>query len=250
MYVLGDRKLTPWAQSLGLTKGMVSRINEGHIPRPGVLSLIGRVEGVSLNWLMDGYGPPFHLTLVFEPAEAWNAAMAFVEDEAWAAYLLESKSDRALLLALPTSIEIDDTRVEYLAVEILTAGPAMDWYRIAAHARGGAEQVVVSDRTMQRIRRGEVGRYALLGADGHGGIIQDCRDKGQVRPLEEGAEGLDPAIECAEESPVYGQDPADDLAAAYRRLAEQDPAAARRELLHLLEQSMAELERGDDTEHE
>lgn len=59
MWVLGDRKITPWALDLGLSRGMVSRISEGHVPRPEVLSLIARAEGVSLDWLLDGIGPPW-----------------------------------------------------------------------------------------------------------------------------------------------------------------------------------------------
>lgn len=57
--LLGNRKPYRWAAALGLSKSMMTKMKDGHVPSEEALSHIAYCEGVSLSWLLYGAGSRF-----------------------------------------------------------------------------------------------------------------------------------------------------------------------------------------------
>lgn len=60
-YILDGRKIYPWANSMGLSNGVVEPLKKNNLPGGEILALICRVENASFNWLSTGRGAPFYV---------------------------------------------------------------------------------------------------------------------------------------------------------------------------------------------
>lgn len=81
--LLAGRKFYPWGAALKISTGTLARMAKGFLPTAETLAPISEIEGVSLSWLICGYGKPFN-TRPAASAEAiiddWD--MVFEEAEA------------------------------------------------------------------------------------------------------------------------------------------------------------------------
>lgn len=58
-WLLAGRRLHPWANGLGVSRGAAESMGRGQLPGAEILRLIRQREGVSLDWLISGEGQPF-----------------------------------------------------------------------------------------------------------------------------------------------------------------------------------------------
>lgn len=73
-FILGKRKLYPWARGLGLSKGAADKLSKGFTPGGKILDAICRHENLNLSWLVSNRGHPF-------------AVNPFYTDRAFAEYI-------------------------------------------------------------------------------------------------------------------------------------------------------------------
>jgi|GEM_PF-4250246 len=59
--MIGHRKPYRWAAELGLSKSMMTKMKDGHVPSEEALSHIAYCEGVSLSWLLYGAGSRYDI---------------------------------------------------------------------------------------------------------------------------------------------------------------------------------------------
>jgi hypothetical protein len=230
VWVLGpERKITPWAKSLGFTTGMVSRINAGNVPRPDVLAIIARVEGVNLNWLLDGAGKPYHYAQFFEADDAREYVQGLLADEGWTFYRIEGpRGHFMVVLTLPSSVRVNERDVPYTAVEIILGQPKLPWDATMFEAGGGAYDLRIDREAAMRLTTGELGPFELVGDADHAGLLESAE------PFDNAMPGESPTFQMEETSGVeYAADP---IGEAYRQVARTDPAAANRRLLELLDE--------------
>ncbi|WP_422449138.1 MULTISPECIES: hypothetical protein [unclassified Endozoicomonas] len=58
-YVLGGRRLYPWASAIGVSKGAAEKMQKDVVPGSEILRVVHLREGVELTWLVTGSGRPF-----------------------------------------------------------------------------------------------------------------------------------------------------------------------------------------------
>lgn len=74
--LLAGRKFYPWGAALKISTGTLARMAKGFLPTAETLAPISEIEGVSLSWLICGYGNPFNT----RPAAS---AEAMIDDWDW-----------------------------------------------------------------------------------------------------------------------------------------------------------------------
>jgi len=162
-FILQGRKITPWAKSIGLSNGDVSRIKDGKIPGPEKLVPICRTENISLNWLLEGVGEPYMVHHTFTDEETAELVSSHANDERWQILVLKNNVYPAIVLTLPAIMQVGKNEVKYTAVEII-AGP-MDAETLKAIMSAGSEthEISLDEFTMRRLYAGKVSNQEIFG---------------------------------------------------------------------------------------
>lgn len=170
--VLCDRKIYPWAQSIGISKGTVDSIkSKGGMPGAEVLRAINRCENVSLEWLLDGRGNPFYVTACASDEDARNVLHELLGPETWEATLVSDGDRYAFVLTQPGAFLVKDQEIRYTIMEVITGaiGPktVVDIRNRGVHLMGlsGLYYVSVDRETMNKLETGQLGTYRICHSD-------------------------------------------------------------------------------------
>lgn len=176
-YLVGGRKVTPWAAELGISTGTRAEMlkGEGRPPSPDALARVMRVEGVSLSWLLGANVPPYLVNRPADDVETAARLRDLLTDEAgWRLVLLTDGDRGALLLHQPAEIELKNGPRSYTATEVI-AGPIGERTLQVAGERLGKVMQVRTD-TLQEIYAGRIGTYGLVGDERHRGLVDIASD--------------------------------------------------------------------------
>lgn len=191
--ILADRRPYPWGEALGFHKGTVAKmVKQGSPPGPEFLSIISRVENVSITWLLTGEGSPFMATVFASDAEAeYLLDMHLTDEPGWDLYLIGCAGEHAIVLAQPGEITLKERQpISYTIVEVLVGaiGPRT-LHRAAEHPQ--LWQLDLPPETFQALRAGQLGTYALFGSgQGEGaasGLLTAAKRLTSRRVAESGA---------------------------------------------------------------
>ncbi|MCR8922677.1 hypothetical protein NO559_07840 [Dasania sp. GY-MA-18] len=189
-HILGPRKITPWAKSLGLSSGMATKIQNNELPGTDILTLISRAENASITWLTTGRGAPFIVSNNDTPPELIDSLNAHLADsDNWQLTLLYSNNldqGAAILLTQPMQYLYKKKTLQLQQLEILH-GPwcaeLINWLEKYPNQVCGLN---VPAEVLQAIKAGRMGSYALLGGSKSEGLITRYKpDQGawRTRPL-------------------------------------------------------------------
>ncbi|SIO94678.1 transcriptional regulator [Vibrio spartinae] len=164
IFLIKERKKTPWGKSLGFTSPSITAMFNGHIPGPEFLSAIHRAENVNLNWLLTGQGQPYVVSY-YQSAEALNdIVQTMLDDEDWMVYVCAYQKQATLVLCQPGAYEFKGKMVDYTITEVLV-GPGSE--QLADILRKHNERVPVfvpllTELEREQITCGQVGTYKMF----------------------------------------------------------------------------------------
>ena len=164
--MLAGRKPHPWGQSAGVDRGVIDRIKKGTIPKGDVLARIAQVENVRLEWLLTGHGQSYSTAVFIDDEDAAEYIDDMQAQYSLSFHILQGKTKTVIVATMPA--ELDGT--PYTVIEILVGiGP-----KAIQQATRSTEQTTqtISDTDMQRLIKGEVGTFQLLGDEKTPGILQ------------------------------------------------------------------------------
>jgi|GEM_PF-2350895 len=177
-YLLDGRKLYPWAQSIGISKGSIEGVMKlGGMLGGDALSAIGRCENARVDWLLEARGKPYLVNCVTSDEEAKEV----LEDlliERWNITIVSDGKRIALVLVQPGSFDVKDGKdddgaqrfrtIGYPIVEVIAGVIGHDTMDLV---RGLAKQETVrmtlaTPDVMTQIERGMIGTRRLFQAPG------------------------------------------------------------------------------------
>lgn len=160
-FILNGRKITPWAKSLGLSNGDVTRIKAGRVPGPEKLVPICRAENVSLSWLLEGVGEPYMVHHTYSDEETADLVNEHLIDEQWNVQLLRHDSWPAVVLTQPATMLVGKNEVAYTAIEIIAGPVGEETFELLQKAKHSL-QTSLDDLTMRKIYAGKLGSSFFL----------------------------------------------------------------------------------------
>jgi len=166
--------MTPWLESVGLTKGTIYALtNLTRPPSTDVLTSLARTENASLRWLTESRGTPYRVTRVTEDAEGSLLLGELLEESGWTGYRFTDKAGTScLVLTQPGEFAIKKRQVPYTIVEILAGHVGPKTLERFIQAAGDGHQLYsaqISDDEFDRLSKGQMGNYELVGwRDEHG----------------------------------------------------------------------------------
>jgi len=185
--VLSDRKPTPWGVGIGLSRGTISRILDGHTPGADSLTLITSNENINLTWLLKGDGNPF----IVERNTTEKAAYEFLleklkENTDWMFYILTNGIETHVVLKRMNTYYIKDKCYEYPQIVNFMAY-IMD--AVLEHIAQYIEQqrvylLVTNRQVLTENYQGKLGTFKLFGDDKHPGLLSEAilvTDKNQLK---------------------------------------------------------------------
>lgn len=169
--VLHGRRLNPWCKAHGLSKGTAGRMIEGQTPGPEILSLIMRIENVSITWLLEGIGAPF---LVSEYTDGYaDILQEWLDYGGRPAYIVTDRHDAAVILVQPAQHEYRGKTIDYSAIQI-THGNIKASEIDVINRFPEIYLKPVSSAVLDAIKRGDMGTWQLLGDMHHPGLLSDA----------------------------------------------------------------------------
>ena len=145
----------------------------GDTPSLDILTALARTENASLNWLAENHGNPYRVSRVTNDAEGWLLLDELLQETSWALYQFTNATGTCcLVLTQPGEFEIKGRTVPYTIVEILAGevGPkTRERFVQAAEDGFRLHAAEISDDEFDRMSKGRMGNYELLGwRDTHG----------------------------------------------------------------------------------
>lgn len=138
--LLVGRKFYPWGAALGISTGTLARMAKGFLPTTETLAPISEIEGVSLSWLVCGYGWPYSV----RPAVSTKAILQdwdLVFEDATPIVVIDG--ERAAVVAQNEDAVCSFTHKQYTRVET--------WSRFIG--REEADYLVQHHRDSMMLRR-------------------------------------------------------------------------------------------------
>jgi len=171
----GGRSKTPWLQSVGLTKGTISRLINGDQPSLDILTALARTENASLDWLSNDRGAPHRVGIVSSDIDGWVLLDELLQETGWTLFQFSDPTGAlCLVLTQPGEFEIKGRAVPYTIVEILAGaiGPQTMNRAISAMSDGTVSMSAeISEDEFDRLTHGHMGNYELIGWRGEHGLI-------------------------------------------------------------------------------
>lgn len=163
--VLAGRKITPWAKSLGISGTTQQALKTGGNITGDVLTVVQRVENVSVSWLLTGRGRPFLVNECDGDDEAIERIGNHLADEPdkWTVEAAAAPGLVVLVLRQPGGLlRLPDPAIKYDIVEVFAGFGAKTLRHFAPLAPAvGCYQM--SPIEVMRLARGQMGTYELLG---------------------------------------------------------------------------------------
>lgn len=122
-FVAGDRRISPMLQAVGWSTGIIGRAmnDPDYLPGGHLLQVFSRVENVCIDWLVDGYGPPFRIADFASDTAAADTIAALRDETSWQATVYFDHALRtAIILAQPATVTFKRHRIRYTCLEVIT----------------------------------------------------------------------------------------------------------------------------------
>ncbi len=164
-WLLAGRKVTPWAQSLGMSGSTIARLTagEGTPPSPDALVRILHAEAVSLSWLLAGVGEPFHVVRPESDAAAGELLAAELEDPGWNVSLVSDAKRNAIVLFQITETEHGKRHIRAMTSVVIACVVGENTSAVIANHAGRVVNVrQVSHAVMHTIHAGYMGTWRLV----------------------------------------------------------------------------------------
>ena len=196
-YVLAGRKIYPWAESLGISKGAVFNIRSGTIFGPEILKAIRHRERISVDWLMFGDGKPF-LVDHCDSVEALRRAWRQSGRQKAKIYLLSDGQQVVVIRQWSDIYEFKGKRQSYEHHQLLTlafSDPVIQKLASLCKDLDCYEGQLSSDQLGELVR-GEAGPFSIFGNNKIPGLLTVWRPLSVIeleRKLQSIAEMQQPA---------------------------------------------------------
>lgn len=162
-FVVGDRKIHPWAKSIGVSKGTIESVmNKGGMPGAETLGIIRRAENVRIDWLLEGRGTPFYVAPCASDQAAASLLDELLSEEQWEVTVVSDHHRLAFVLSQPGSHSVKDQFIDYTIVEVIV-GPLGPASILTLRKRNGTLFYTYLDAAlMEQLEKGEIGTYKLF----------------------------------------------------------------------------------------
>lgn len=163
-FILGNRKVGPWSEGIGLSKPDMTRVKKGGTIGSEKLIPICRAENVSLSWLLEGKGHPYMVQHTHSDAETADLLASYIDDEDWHVLILRHSVYPAIILTQPATMLVGKKDIDYRAIEII-AGPVGSETLgvIKKSSVSDKNQVDVDEFTARKLYAGKLGNQDIFG---------------------------------------------------------------------------------------
>lgn len=179
LILLQGRKMTPWAEAVGLSAAMGHRLTKGTIPHAESLVPVVWIERVSISWLLDGAGTPFMVLPAASDEDAAHLLSMLLGDEPNQTVTLvgsERGAGVVVVLTQPAQVSRGDTTLDYTAVQVVS-GPidTLAARAIGEHAHGHTKILTLPPDQLAALATGKMGNVPLVGwARAPGGLLDQA----------------------------------------------------------------------------
>ncbi|WP_461535234.1 hypothetical protein [Spongorhabdus nitratireducens] len=165
-FLLAGRKIYPWGEALGISKGAVEGIRKNIIPGSDILKAIREQEQVNLDWLVAGAGQPFQVGFCDNPDQlhqVWSEP-----EEAAADTFLLTDGNRLIVMRRWSAIHcykkslVSYTRARTLNITLTTAMAETLQQLCAGHSCFSGH---ISPQQLTELAVGHAGTFPLWGDD-------------------------------------------------------------------------------------
>lgn len=168
-WVLADQDKYPWCDRIGVGAGrgntmFGTRGKPGAPPTADGLNAIGRYENVSMNWLLDGKGPPCMVTVVATDDEGAQWVAHLAAQGRWEWCVVNDRQRLVLVLLRPDRYQVKERTVDYTHVEILSGALGGRTLRQVRACGDPVSVVEVDAHTLQELADGKLSNRRLLRA--------------------------------------------------------------------------------------
>ena len=166
-WLLNGRKIHRWGTRIGLTKTVITRMNQGVLPGADRLKPIVKAENASLTWLICGRGEKYLLVHGYSDQNCADIIREIYERSyggPWKTHVLIDGFHMALVLTRPGSYEIDEVTYLHTVVEVVV-GPMGDKVLAVIAEQNNDSNTFIAETSvadMQALYRGDIGTYGLL----------------------------------------------------------------------------------------
>lgn len=173
-WLLQGRKPTTWARELGMGGGTVSKLSGPDASPPAADNLVRicRAENVSLSWLLDGKGEPFHVTRTCSLEETLQVLDDELQDPGWKVVQVYDGHGAALVLHQQVQVEAAGEKpYQYTAVNLIVGPFGQSVFHLLEERRISPRYAIVSQEALREIHAGRVGTWRLFGGEKVRGLI-------------------------------------------------------------------------------
>lgn len=168
------RTLYPWAKRIGVNKGTIEKVMKSGGGLSGeTLACFHRTENVRTDWLLEGHGAPFYVSVRTNDEDAAELLDEYLEEH-WTITLVTDAQRLLIVLSQPGAFDVKDgkdsdghqvmRRIEYTIVEIIAAPIGKATITRLKKGRKSFRVVTTTPERFSDIEKGNVGTYRLLDA--------------------------------------------------------------------------------------
>lgn len=179
-FVLQGQTANPWAKTVGLSTGTVTRMSHDNVPGQDVLTAIMRKENVNLSWLLSGRGQPFMVDTHLLVSSCISQIKLHLADTAeYSVYWMSSEELNlsCVVFAQPAGYQFKDTFVQYYQIEILCSHYSEDIETLMRSLKqdkaASVKHVILAETQLRALVGGQLGTYSLLGDEKGCGLLND-----------------------------------------------------------------------------
>ncbi|MEJ1390118.1 MAG: hypothetical protein RPU34_04375 [Candidatus Sedimenticola sp. (ex Thyasira tokunagai)] len=139
---------------------------KGQSPGADLLRALVRTERVSMRWLDDERGAPYHVSRVVDDKEATALLEGLLDDEDWSVLLATDDDQRfCVILHQPGSYTHKDKPIKYEIVEVVSGGITLDTVRWLDERDRGLWKLPLIPEQFERLATGHMGNMEIFGWD-------------------------------------------------------------------------------------
>lgn len=161
--------------------------------------MIFYAERVTRDWLMDGFGSPFHITKCLTSAEFAEELKLYLNDEDWRIYIATNGQNLVVVLTMPCEKEYKNKMIEYTDVKVL-AGPIGPEINHRLQKLKNRWDLTLSHQQINSLANGLMGNYELLGDNKKKGLLSTAimADSKEAYNVREATDGYSYEIDIAD----------------------------------------------------
>lgn len=175
--LLDGRDKYPWGNDLGLGKGVIDGMTRvGNVPGGETLAIIHRCENVRIDWLLEGRGQAFFVTVCATDAAAEEALADLLGEENWRVNIITDGKHIAVVLDQPGAFQVkagkdaNDVQqyrwINYTIIEVFTGSIGRATLDLIKRESATHETRIATTAPtmMNMIQTGQFGTYRLVNA--------------------------------------------------------------------------------------